>query len=60
MAVASLYFYCAPLSEAQKVGKALVRIMRGSKEITFVVLNNILTMASVKPVRSLLPILWLL
>lgn len=50
MAVASLYFYCAPISEIQKAGRALVRIMRSEKEIKFVVLNNILSMASIKPV----------
>eukprot|EP01132_Coremiostelium_polycephalum_P011829 gene11829-14469_t len=49
MAVASLYFYCAPVIEAQKVGKSLVRILRCSPEVQFIALHNISTMVTMRP-----------
>lgn len=49
MAVASLYFYCAPYSEAQRIGKPLVRIVKSSRETQYVVLANIATMAATRP-----------
>eukprot|EP00698_Gefionella_okellyi_P003107 TRINITY_DN12904_c0_g1_i1.p1 TRINITY_DN12904_c0_g1~~TRINITY_DN12904_c0_g1_i1.p1 ORF type:complete len:1021 (-),score=279.54 TRINITY_DN12904_c0_g1_i1:233-2959(-) len=49
LAVANLYYHLAPLYEAQKMGKSLVRIMRNSNEIQYVVLANIATMATLRP-----------
>jgi len=49
MAVASLYYYLAPQNEAQKVTKALIRIMKSKREIQYVVLANIATMAATRP-----------
>lgn len=51
MAVASLHFYLAPTGEAVKVGKSLVRVLRSSREVSYVVLANIATMACSRPVR---------
>jgi AP-3 complex subunit beta len=53
MAVASLFYHLAPAAEAQKVAKSLVRISRSNREIQYVVLANIATMAATKPVRYL-------
>lgn len=49
MAVATLYFYCAPYAEASRIGKPLVRILKGSRETQYVVLANIATMAATRP-----------
>lgn len=49
MAVASLYFYCAPYADAQRIGKPLVRILKNSRETQYVVLANIATMAATRP-----------
>ena len=49
MAVASLYFYCAPYAEASRIGKPLVRILKSSRETQYVVLANIATMAATRP-----------
>mmetsp|Transcript_21870 Transcript_21870/g.85714 ORF Transcript_21870/g.85714 Transcript_21870/m.85714 type:complete len:800 (-) Transcript_21870:787-3186(-) len=49
LAVAMLYFYCAPKPEAQKVGKALIRLCRDEYEIQYVVLTNISAMADTRP-----------
>ncbi|KAF2076006.1 hypothetical protein CYY_002666 [Polysphondylium violaceum] len=49
MAVSSLYFYCAPVIEAQKVGKSLVRLLRNSPEAQYIVLTNIATMVTMRP-----------
>jgi len=52
MAVASLYYYLAPVMEAQKVGKSLVRIVRSQREVAYVVLANIASMAAKRPVSD--------
>ncbi|KAL5004173.1 hypothetical protein ScPMuIL_017629 [Solemya velum] len=44
MAVAQLYHHCAPKSEIGTVAKALIRLLRGHKEVQYVVLSNIATM----------------
>lgn len=49
MAVATLYFYCAPYAEAVRIGKPLVRILKSSRETQYVVLANIATMAATRP-----------
>ncbi|GAM24904.1 hypothetical protein SAMD00019534_080790 [Acytostelium subglobosum LB1] len=49
MAVSSLYFYIAPVIEAQKVGKSLVRLLRSSPEVQYIVLSNISTMVTMRP-----------
>ncbi|KAM9985977.1 hypothetical protein ACTFIZ_004256 [Dictyostelium cf. discoideum] len=49
MAVSSLYFYCAPSIEAQKVGKSLVRILRSGPEVQYITLTNISTMVTLRP-----------
>ena len=51
MAVAALHYYLAPLAEAQKVGKSLLRVLRTNREVQYVVLSNIATMACTRPVR---------
>ncbi|EGG21253.1 beta adaptin [Cavenderia fasciculata] len=49
MAVSSLYFYVAPVIEAQKVGKSLVRILHISPEVQYIALTNISTMVTLRP-----------
>lgn len=49
MAVASLYFYLAPLWEAVRAAKPIVRIARSPPEIQYAVLANIATMAAARP-----------
>jgi len=49
MAVTSLYYYCAPSSEVAKVVKSLVRTSKEKREVEYVVLANIQTMAATKP-----------
>eukprot|EP01038_Epipyxis_sp_PR26KG_P016913 gene16913-23210_t len=51
LAVCSLHFYCGTHSDvtSQQVGKALVRILRNSREIQYVVLTSINTMAQERP-----------
>ena len=49
LAVATLYFYCAPDSDVGKVGRPLTRIAKGYPEIQCVVLQNIASMASKRP-----------
>jgi len=49
MGVACLFYYLAPISEAQKIAKPLVRISRSKREIQYVVLTNIATMVSSRP-----------
>ncbi|XP_061173908.1 AP-3 complex subunit beta-2-like [Saccostrea echinata] len=44
MSVAQLYYHCAPKSEVGVVAKALIRLLRGHKEVQFIVLSNIATM----------------
>uniref|UniRef100_K7GD57 AP-3 complex subunit beta n=1 Tax=Pelodiscus sinensis TaxID=13735 RepID=K7GD57_PELSI len=45
MAVAQLYWHLAPKSEAGIVSKSLVRLLRSSREVQYIVLQNIATMS---------------
>mmetsp|Transcript_27495 Transcript_27495/g.38256 ORF Transcript_27495/g.38256 Transcript_27495/m.38256 type:complete len:840 (+) Transcript_27495:106-2625(+) len=49
LAVATLYFYCAPDSEVVRVGRPLTRIAKGNPEAQFIVLQNIASMAAKRP-----------
>ncbi|TYZ58674.1 hypothetical protein PybrP1_003820 [[Pythium] brassicae (nom. inval.)] len=51
LAVATLHYYCGTLSAATAtlIGKSLVRIMRSQREIQFVVLSVIASMAAARP-----------
>jgi len=53
VAAAALYFYLAPSTEAVAAGRALTRTLHSSREVQYVVLSNIATMAAVRPVRVL-------
>lgn len=48
MAVAQLYFYIAPQSYLSHVPRALIRLLRGSNEVQYVVLVNIATICAAK------------
>lgn len=52
LAVAKLFYYLAPASEASKVTKPLVRLLRTHREQSYVVLTNIATMALKRPVST--------
>jgi len=45
MAVAKLFFYCAPVDEVVVVVRALIRLLRSHREVQTVVLSNIVTMS---------------
>ncbi|KAM6105979.1 AP-3 complex subunit beta-1 isoform 1-T1 [Pterocles gutturalis] len=45
MAVAQLYWHLAPKSEAGMVSKSLVRLLHSSREVQYIVLQNIATMS---------------
>eukprot|EP00163_Fabomonas_tropica_P004369 TRINITY_DN1384_c0_g2_i1.p1 TRINITY_DN1384_c0_g2~~TRINITY_DN1384_c0_g2_i1.p1 ORF type:complete len:1061 (+),score=365.46 TRINITY_DN1384_c0_g2_i1:571-3753(+) len=45
LAVASVFYYLSPPYESTRIGKALTRLIRGSREVEYVVLANITTMA---------------
>ncbi|XP_030323556.1 AP-3 complex subunit beta-1 isoform X1 [Calypte anna] len=45
MAVAQLYWHLAPKSEAGIVSKSLVRLLHSSREVQYIVLQNIATMS---------------
>ena len=49
LGVCSLHYYCGSRSSstATQMGKALVRILKNSREIQYVVLTSIITMAEV-------------
>ncbi|CAG8433270.1 4151_t:CDS:10 [Diversispora eburnea] len=49
LAVAKLYYHLAPLEEAYKLGKPLVRLLHSHRENQYVVLANIATMAIQRP-----------
>ncbi len=55
VAAASLYFYMAPSTEATVAGRALTRVLHSPREIQYIVLSNISTMAAVRPVRCSVP-----
>lgn len=50
LAVAKLFYYLSPASEAEKIAKPLVRLLRSHREQSYVVLSNIATMAMKRPV----------
>jgi AP-3 complex subunit beta len=50
LAVAKLFYYLSPASEAEKIAKPLVRLLRSHREQSYVVLSNIATMALKRPV----------
>ncbi len=49
LAVVSLFFYVAPAAEAQRAGRAMVRILRSPPEVQYIVLGAIVTMAAKRP-----------
>ena len=49
LAVATLYYYCAPPSDMAKCGRALTRLVRTHAEISYLVLSNIASMATERP-----------
>jgi AP-3 complex subunit beta len=51
LAVASIHFYCGGRGSAAdvQIGKALVRILRNQREIQYVLLSSIVTMAQERP-----------
>jgi AP-3 complex subunit beta len=51
LGVCALHYYCGPqgLATTQQIGKALVRILRNRREIQYVVLTCINTMAQQRP-----------
>ncbi len=49
LAVVSAFFYVAPAAEAQRSGRALVRILRSAPEVQYIVLGAIVTMAAKRP-----------
>jgi AP-3 complex subunit beta len=51
LAVCALHYYCGPQNDGttQQIGKALVRILRNRREIQYVVLKCINTMAQERP-----------
>uniref|UniRef100_A0A915PPW8 AP-3 complex subunit beta n=1 Tax=Setaria digitata TaxID=48799 RepID=A0A915PPW8_9BILA len=50
MAVAQLFYHCAPSSQLSIISRALVRLLRGPREIQSVVLVNIATICATNPV----------
>ncbi|GAA5797433.1 adaptin N terminal region-domain-containing protein [Helicostylum pulchrum] len=49
LAVSKLFYYLSPASEAEKIAKPLVRILRSHREQSYVVLSNIATMSLKRP-----------
>jgi AP-3 complex subunit beta len=49
LGVASLYHYLAPKLEQQRIAKSVIRILKGRREIQYVVLNSIATIATTNP-----------
>jgi hypothetical protein len=58
LAVATLYHALAPLAEALRMAKPLVRIAHNPPEIQYVALANIATLATQRPVRSCVGLLF--
>ena len=50
MSVVKVLYHLAPIEEAYKIGKPLVRLLHSHREIQYVVLANIATMATQRPV----------
>lgn len=53
MAVAQLYYHCAPRTEVPVVVKALIRLLRAHSEVQAVVLTCIAAMSTERKVFSL-------
>ncbi|GJJ71203.1 AP-3 complex subunit beta [Entomortierella parvispora] len=49
LSVAKLYSHLAPAEDAYKIGRPLVRLLRTHREIQYVVLSNIVAIASQRP-----------
>uniref|UniRef100_A0A0R3RPX4 AP-3 complex subunit beta n=1 Tax=Elaeophora elaphi TaxID=1147741 RepID=A0A0R3RPX4_9BILA len=49
MAVAQLFYHCAPSSQLSMISRALVRLLRGPREVQSVVLVNIATICATNP-----------
>ncbi|CAG9540238.1 unnamed protein product [Cercopithifilaria johnstoni] len=49
MAVAQLFYHCAPLLQLPIISRALVRLLRGPREVQSVVLVNIATICATNP-----------
>ncbi|KAF9351167.1 AP-3 complex subunit beta-2 [Mortierella sp. NVP85] len=49
LAVAKLYMHLAPAEESYKIGRPLIRLLRSHREIQYVVLSNIVAIASQRP-----------
>ncbi|KAI1320022.1 AP-3 complex subunit beta-2 [Mortierella claussenii] len=49
LSVAKLYMHLAPAEDSYKIGRPLIRLLRSHREIQFVVLNNIVAIASQRP-----------
>ncbi|KAF8925331.1 AP-3 complex subunit beta-2 [Dissophora ornata] len=49
LSVAKLYMHLAPAEDSYKIGRPLVRLLRSHREIQYVVLNNIVAIASQRP-----------
>ncbi|VDK68141.1 unnamed protein product [Litomosoides sigmodontis] len=49
MAVAQLFYYCAPSSQLSIISRALVRLLRGPREMQSIVLVNIATICATNP-----------
>lgn len=55
LSVTKIFYHLAPDTEAYKIGKPLARLQRTHRELQYVVLTNIATMASKRPVIFFLP-----
>ena len=53
MSVAQLYYHLAPRNEVATVAKALVRLLRGKREVQAIVLQNIASMTLKRKVGEL-------
>ncbi|KAF9348601.1 AP-3 complex subunit beta-2 [Mortierella sp. AD094] len=49
LSVAKLYMHLAPAQDSYKIGRPLIRLLRTHREIQYVVLNNIVAIASQRP-----------
>ncbi|KAF9185382.1 AP-3 complex subunit beta-2 [Haplosporangium sp. Z 767] len=49
LSVAKLYMHLAPAEDSYKIGRPLIRLLRSHREIQYVVLNNIVAIASQRP-----------
>lgn len=54
MAVAQLYYHLAPTNETVVISRALIRLLRGPREVQLVVLNNIATVSAKRRVQFLI------